>query len=110
MYSSFFTSNDIARVEKITGACTLALKVTVVVHDNQKLDRSASAMRKWRDSELFDLVVGRSEIGQRHGNRDGFLAEILKRDFELLARFQRRQQVRCDRRAGVAAAVFTGLD
>jgi hypothetical protein len=28
----------------------------------------------------------------------------------LLARFQRRQQVRYDRRAGVAAAVFTGLD
>ena len=52
-----------------------------------------------RLARLLDLVVGRGEIGQRDRNGDGFLAEVLERDFQLLARFQGGQQVGRDRRS-----------
>src|SRR6266446_10553173 len=75
---------------------------------------TASATRKWQDSERqarsFDLVVGGGKIGQRHRNGDGFLAEVLKRNLQLFASSQRGQLLRCDRAAGVAAPRFAGLD
>ena len=63
-----------------------------------------------RTAELLDLVVGRGEIRQRHRNGDGFLAEVLERQLQLLSRSHRGQQVGRDRAAGEATAAFAGLD
>ena len=63
-----------------------------------------------RRGRLLDLVVGGGKVGKRHRNGDGLLAEVLKRHLQLLARFQRGQQIGRDRGAGIAAPRFAGLD
>src|SRR5689334_13125929 len=60
--------------------------------------------------QLFYLLVGRGEIGERQGHGQRFLAEVLERYLELLAGFHRAEQIRRDRRAGVAASRLAGLD
>src|SRR5260370_24440844 len=74
---------------------------------------TASATRKWQDSERqarsFDLVVGGGKIGQRHRNGDGFLAEGLKRNLQLFAISPRGQLLRCELCACVASAAVVGL-
>src|SRR3954470_15960274 len=79
-----------------------------------------SAQTPWRlregknrsalDHALLDLLVGRGEVAERHRDRDRFLRHGLERHFQLLPRFQGREQVGCDRRAGIAASGFAGLD
>src|SRR5213079_2396928 len=60
--------------------------------------------------QLFDLVVSGGVVGERHWNRDGFLAKILKRHLQLLTRSQSSQQVGRDRSACIAASRFARLD
>src|SRR5580692_8730720 len=59
------------------------------------------AVRIAATSALFYLVVGGGKIGQRHRNGDGFLAKILKRQPQLLARFKRGQHIGSDRGSGI---------